>query len=270
MAHIFNYAVLMGIPDRRRGERVNLGIVVFRSDRADVRLEAAEQKLRAITGLHWADRLAAAVSRIEASYVQGVTPEQAHAALLAHKSLVHLSDLGAFRADDEPAYERAVEQILHSLVRINREEMVRSGAISRINTEISRDLKKDGLMAGPSDNIYDRKVVKKHPVSIDDELYADFAYKNGVTSVVTTLDLRRVQVSIKEAALKSIILHRAKINISDCRSIGVYAVEESNISLFEPHLHLLRSYAVDGLFNWSKLGERFALREQIRKGLAHR
>ena len=33
MAHIFKYAVLMAIPDPARGERVNVGLVIFREDR---------------------------------------------------------------------------------------------------------------------------------------------------------------------------------------------------------------------------------------------
>jgi hypothetical protein len=38
MAHIYRYSILTAIPDARRGERVNVGMVVFREGKPDVRL----------------------------------------------------------------------------------------------------------------------------------------------------------------------------------------------------------------------------------------
>ena len=50
MAHIFNYSILTAIPDARRGERVNVGIVVFLAERLDIRFSDIA-KLRALTGM---------------------------------------------------------------------------------------------------------------------------------------------------------------------------------------------------------------------------
>ena len=53
MAHTYEYAVLTAVPNPRRGERVNVGIIVFRDDRIDVRFKEAVYKLRALTGENW-------------------------------------------------------------------------------------------------------------------------------------------------------------------------------------------------------------------------
>jgi hypothetical protein len=50
MARSYKYAVLTAVPNPRRGERVNVGIIVFRPDGFDVRFKQAEYKLRALTG----------------------------------------------------------------------------------------------------------------------------------------------------------------------------------------------------------------------------
>jgi hypothetical protein len=49
MAHTYQYSILTAIPDARRGERVNVGIVVFREGKADVRFVQAAFKLKALT-----------------------------------------------------------------------------------------------------------------------------------------------------------------------------------------------------------------------------
>ena len=38
MENIYNYAILQVIPDARRGERVNIGIVIFKMDGLDIRV----------------------------------------------------------------------------------------------------------------------------------------------------------------------------------------------------------------------------------------
>lgn len=38
MEHIYNYAILQVTPDLRRGERVNIGIVVFHDNNLDIRV----------------------------------------------------------------------------------------------------------------------------------------------------------------------------------------------------------------------------------------
>ncbi len=52
MGHICKYAILMVVPDSRRGERVNVGLVVFLPDRVDVRCSASK-KIGAIATGNW-------------------------------------------------------------------------------------------------------------------------------------------------------------------------------------------------------------------------
>ena len=56
MAHIFSFAILKAIPDPKRGERVNVGIVVFKPDGSDIRIPEVG-KLRALHDGNWSDYL---------------------------------------------------------------------------------------------------------------------------------------------------------------------------------------------------------------------
>jgi Protein of unknown function (DUF3037) len=91
MAHIFKYAILTAIPDARRGERVNVGIVVLLKDRIDVRF-AELSKVSALTGGEWNSYASDVQKRLVSKFKSGV---QAEESIRAHPQLdpiFHASD----------------------------------------------------------------------------------------------------------------------------------------------------------------------------------
>ncbi|HKD23711.1 MAG TPA: hypothetical protein VKB71_16965, partial [Rhizomicrobium sp.] len=167
--------------------------------------------------------------------------------------VIRPSDTGWFSAETTQDYEDRVSEILESLVRRPRAESKKKS--SRINTEITREFKRAGALAKPTESIEDHKVVRDYLVAVDEDLRADFALKNGAYHVTATLDLRRDQVHIKEATWKAIVLDRAKAVLPrTTRRLGVYAAAPQ-AHQFKSHIQLLGEYA-DDVFNWADHDDR--------------
>jgi hypothetical protein len=248
MARTFEYAVLTAVPNERRGERVNVGVVVFRDDRLDVRFKQAAYKLRALTGENWDERLdSLAITASSLFEPKGKAAD----ALERFKMLDPLfkpSDLGWLSVSDEADYEEKIDQILASLVALPRRE--RQETKSRINTEITREFSRAKIMAPLEEGIEGGKVVRDFSIDPREGLSADFALQNGVLHVASTLDLRKQSANLSEAALKSIVLDKAERKYPGrVRKIGVYAVDEDMQDNFKHHINLLGDYA-DDLYNW--------------------
>lgn len=261
MAPTFEYAVLTAIPDPRRGERVNVGLVVFRPDRADVRFKHASQKLRALTGEAWDDRMTSAEARLKTLFEEGSAPAAILAEFEMLEPLLQPSQLGWLSAPDEGAYEQRVAEIMSSLVGMPPRE--RAERHSRINTEIAAHFRQVHLLAKGSETIRDGKVVRDFPIAPNEGLSADFALRNGKMHIASTLDLRKQTSSLGEAALKSIVLDKSeKIYRGNLRSIGVYAVEPDMAQNFKEHIELLNDYS-HVTYNWSDPNGQWGFKKSI-------
>lgn len=259
MAHIFNYAILQAVPDARRGERVNIGVAVFHKTKIDVRLSDLS-KIRALTGESWDAYAAAAKSRLEKIFVPDTPAETLMSEFTVLERMIEPTELGWFTFAHEGDYESRLQEILTSLV--IRPRKPRKEVSVRINTEIAREFKRVDALADPSEGIDRHKIVRDFYISESEELKADFALKNGIYHIATTLDLRRTNIGVEQAALKSLVLDKAgKIYSGEIRKIGIYApgVEAAR---FKPHLEILKDYA-DVTYDWSKHEDRRAFTQSM-------
>jgi hypothetical protein len=252
MAPSYKFAILRAAPDPRRGERVNIGVVVFRAGALDIRF-AELQKLRALTGRDWdgyVQSYRAHAGRVVGSYHQD---DERLAALASFEKVISPTDFGWLEASTEE-YEVRINEILNSFV--NRTVLERKIREPRINTEIAVEFRKHKILAKSSDDLLSHKVVRNVDFHRHKGLRADFVLKNGVYHVTATLDLRKTSVKIDEACLKAVVLDKAKEEFDgDKRLFGVYAAPLAETINFKDHIELLGDYA-DELFNWMDLSAR--------------
>jgi len=260
MAHIFNYAVLMAIPDPRRGERVNVGLIVFLPDRVDLRFSEL-RKIRALRSGNW-ERYVSDVQRsINANYTSGTEPKVFIEGFSMLEGVIQCSDLAWFSVDKVEQYETRVSDILSTLVHKPRPE-TRPARSTRINTEIARTFRHSRVLAKSDEPVDRGRVVRNLTISVEDDLTADFALKNGIYHVTATLDLRRANVDKGQAAIKAITLDRASHSFeTEVRRIGVYAAPH-DAAQFRPHIHMLGEYA-DDTYNWADPRQREAYLHSI-------
>lgn len=244
MAHIFNYAVLTAVPDARRGERVNVGLVVFLAERLDVRFPEV-RKLRVLQNGNWERYVADVQQLIDQAYQQTREIESFVDTFSLLSGVIRCSEPGWFSVDIPEQYEQRVSEILSTLVQRARPES--RTATTRLNTEIASTFRRVKLLAGPRD-VADGKVRRNFVVSPEDDLAADFGFRNGRTHVIATLELRGAAVDKGRAAIKAITLDRAQKTL-DAHRIGVYAAPH-DAAQFRSHVHLLTEYA-DETYNWA-------------------
>ena len=245
MAHTFKYAVLMAVPDRRRGERVNVGIMIFLHDRVDVRL-AGVSKIGALTGGNWRNYADDLQRRLSSQFKSGGEAAEYVALSPRIDAVIEASELAFISIGSAAEYESTVADIMNALVEKPRRETKPKS--TTINTEIAQHFKRQRILAQSNELIYSHKVVRDF--QIEDQLKADFALQNGALHVTATLDLRKSIVGIKEATLKAIVLDRAKEQFgNNTQRIGVYAVGDYVEKQFKTHIELLNDYS-DVCFNW--------------------
>lgn len=270
MARIYKYAVLIATPNERRGERVNIGVAVFREDRLDVRFMHASQKLRLLTTDNWDARLEAARDRLSKLFDEERDVAAALERFAAFEPLLSSSGLGSLSAQDDDDYERQLGQILSTLVSVPPRKVTERGT-TRINTEIARLLKTAKVLAAEGEGVENKKVVRDYEIDASEGLRADFALKNGVIHVISTLDLRPKSADLGMAALKSIVLDKAlkKFGVGKVKRFGAYAVASDMRESFRPHLKMFGEYAHDGLWDWTQQADRNKLRKNIFDALEH-
>jgi hypothetical protein len=254
MAHTFKYSILTAIPDRRRGERVNVGIVVFRDGGLDVRFQQAAFKLKALTRENWDSRIEGIRQRITGIYKPLDSPEEMLDKIGFADPLIAPSGIGTLTSHSVADYENNINEIMESLVLLPKPK--HADAASRINTEIAMIFRKAKALAKKEQSLRDGKIVRGLPVAPSEGLTADFALQNSVMHIASTLDLRKQSARLDEAALKSIVLDKSRDKYGKrARLIGVYAVEPDMKKHFSQHIELLSDYA-DESYNWLETGKR--------------
>jgi hypothetical protein len=248
MAHTFEYAILTAVPDQRRGERVNIGVVVFLNDRLDIRFSDLSKVSAIAGGGNWGEYADKVADRLHKRFSTAHDPKEFLRLAGTVERIIRLSEIAWFSVPDERVYEERVSSILDTLVKKPRPET--RPRSSRINTEMASEFRRANVLAGPKEGIDDHKVVRDFSVSEEEELRADFAVKNGMVHATATLDLRKSIVHLSYATLPALILDKAaKTFGKETKRLGVYAAPQSTLSQFRPHLRILADYA-DDIYNW--------------------
>lgn len=241
MDRSFDFSILEAIPDPQRGERVNIGVVIFTPEGIDARLPEL-RKLRALTGHTWDQVAEAFIAQLSEVHKSGKKPE-------GLSEVFSFGTSGVLRAS--PAdYDDRVRSILKYLV--DRPVLSRRERQERINTEISKVLKKAGVLGQKGDTINDSKVLQRYVIAADKDIVADFAYKGKKSlKIISTLDLRGSNSAHAKACEKGATLYFAREQFGDAVSpFGIYAVAPSAADDHRGEIEILNSFAEGNTFNW--------------------
>jgi hypothetical protein len=254
MERFYNYSILQVIPDKRRGERVNIGIVIFRPDGLDIQVHES-RKIRALTGESWDSYIEAfegIVRRIDDPSMDQVSRLAMFGAV---QNQFSMSKSGIFSAEDPIEYDEIVRGLMKSLVARPRSDRIREEPA--IVAEISATLRQASILAKRDETLQSGKVVRGY--AVEDGLEAEFAQLNSKLHVAAVLDLRADSPRIAQAALKAVTLDRAKGNDRDhVHTIGIYAVAPARRHEVRENIKLLSEYA-DDVVNWTDATDRRSL-----------
>ncbi len=256
MAPIFNYAVVQAMPDRRRGERVNIGLMIFGPEGVDLRISET-RKLAVLAAGSWdadIDAFASAIRKLDDPQLDA--RERMDRVALVENQFTSTSR-GWFEVRRQGEYEKVVGEIVDSLITRRKAPRTRDG--STVVAEISAELRGAEILASRDEELQSGKVLRNF--RIGDGLEADFAQLNGQFHVAAVLDLRANSPRLAQAALKAVVLDRAQSVVPDYRvhKIGVFAAAPARLDELHDNLAILKPYA-DELVNWEDESDRKELK----------
>ena len=277
MEHSFEFRIIRYEPDARRGERVNIGLLVSDGKRLQVHLLKNLGKALALSP--------------QVRFPLALQAELADTFndLARHGGMAAIQDMEPFTLspcgrlycapDELPAQ---IEAAMRRLVNPARRPSSHEGT-TRLHTEIKRQFKQDGVLASDPREITDHKVVADFEFPGDEELAADFAFKNGAWHLTQVLDYRTSSMGaaakkIKEVSLKAIAMDQAKKEperlLGDSlqvKTMAVVWVPDELTDVVAPQLDILGDYC-QKLYRFHNQREQvqyFELMKNLTKRFAH-
>ena len=248
MAGTFQYSLVRAIPDPRRGEWVNIGVVVYLENRIDVRIAKNLNKIRALNGRAQIGKLESIPDNWSA-YCAGISDSESRQRLLAGFPGVYASPLGIFVAD-EKSYELQIQRIFDDLVNPKQPQPIKHEKRSSLSSVMTTQFRSMQLLAEDQKDFYKHKIVKQFAIDESASLYADFAMKNGALRIIETIDFLGTPETVrnekrKQAAMKAITLDVAQRrfrNSQDIDPVILYRADEDSIDIAQSSLFMLADY----------------------------
>ena len=253
MGTTFEYSVVRIEPDVRRGERVNVGVVVFNGQDLDIRI-IDTRKAAAISSSsqNWDAYVQVFASNLKELFSAGRSASDLVEMVEALGRQVNLTKTGWFNAKDIEEYEWHVKRIVESL--IARPKVARRARETSIASEIASVFKSAEILSAPHESLENGKVIRNFTVDEGAGLVADFALQNGFLHLATTVNLTSTNPHIGSSASKAITMDMARRANALAKAYCVYAVAPSRKAEVREHISLLGDYS-DAIFNWHEPDE---------------
>lgn len=244
--------VVLRAVDKVRGESVNAGIVLFTPDGVMVgvaptanRIKALHPDFAAVSLAAWREGLQSALKSF-AVKLPDIAQQIAMLPLLCQPFTADTEPGSALLNADNP--QETLEALLTWQV-LTRQATVRAknGAPKRptkLAAQMRTWFRNAKVFSSNAEDLSKGRVIANFPVAARDDLYADFAVKNGRLHVLETLDLRGVDhitASIRgDAAVKGITLDEARTAVDGER---IAVVSASAFEIARPAIKMVERYA---------------------------
>lgn len=246
----FDYSIIRYMPNQKRGEIVNIGIIVFTGPEVDVHLLNGAAKLRVLDGQSSINDLISYEQILhEAKSITKDKNEFIKFLSLFGKS-VKISAPAQFNIDHAGQYDAQINKLFNELVKpfASREPITKT---SRIQTLVKNKLDSLNLLAKSADELSYHKVVQNYPISKNSGFSADFLLKNGKFHISEVIDynVNDINAKFKETTLKVMTFMEGKKHLGN--DVGCYFVYSASSAIekeISAHLNLANDYS-EALFN---------------------
>jgi hypothetical protein len=227
--HWFDYSTIRYLPDPKRGEMINIGVVVYRNSGVDVRLLTNTSKIRMFDGDTTSNELFKLKHSISNLCSNSDEPDIQFNLLKNLGSGVFVTEKSSFSIENLSAYEMRVQGLFNSMVRPFSSREPRPNQ-SRFFTTIKNEFKKFEILANDTTDIDNHKIVPHFLIDKDSGLQADFMLKNGKYHMSELIDfnVNDMQAKFKETSLKTMTFITGKRVLQE--SMGCYFVYSASAS----------------------------------------
>lgn len=249
----FEYSILRAVPNRRRGEIVNIGIAVFLNGRTDIRVLPSLNKLKAIDPNINVEPIYQLGNNL-GQLLPHDTPPESRREILNGFGDIWASEIAWFSCLAKE-YDSQVDAILRALVVPPARERKPGNAPTRLETTMRHNFSLHKVLGTSQDDIASHRVIPHYLIASEENLYADFMLKNGAWHVTETIDFRGTQKTVhndkfKVSALKAITLYKATKVFKKCVPLVVYYADQEKLDEVQPHINLLSDHA-ERLYNYA-------------------
>jgi len=246
----FDYALIRYMPNPKRGETVNVGMVVFLEIGVDVRVLSSPAKARMIDGSSSQSDIDKLKDSMQKLTTIAKTTDEQYQILSSFNSRLFLSSKAQFALDELSQYNDKVAQLFSDLVKpfASKEKIIHT---ARLATTLKNKFATLNLLAKDSSELSQHKIVHNYPISEKTGLSADFLLKNGIyhLSEVVDFNVHDTQAKLKETSLKVMTFMASKKALSGpVNCYFVYSATTEKESEITHHLNLAEDYS-DKMFN---------------------
>jgi hypothetical protein len=247
----FKYALIKYMPDPKRGEIVNVGLVVFNDSKVDIRTLSASAKARILDGTSGLADLNSMRSGLESIASWATSAEQAAQYIGTFEgSSTYLSNIDIFVIDDLNQYERRVTNLFNDLVKpfSSKDRVPRN---SRLSTYLKNTFERMEILGKDSDDLSRHKIIHNYQLSDKTGFAADFLLKNGRFHITEAIDFNVNDTSskFKETTMKVMTFMEGRKALGDDSArYFVYSASLEKEKEVVAHLNLAEEYS-DRLFN---------------------
>jgi hypothetical protein len=253
----FDYSLLKYLPDPKRGEIINLGIVIYRSSGVDVRLLNNVSKIRMFDGSTSFSEL----NKLNDSIIKicgfDKEPQEQFERLKTFGTGIFMNDLSSFSISNIGEYEFYVTKLFNELVRPHSTREPQRGN-SRFFTRTKNEFKRLKILAKNDSDINKHKIVPHFPIDLNSGLEADFMLKNGKYHMSELIDynVENIQPKFKETSLKAMtFITGRRLFGSNMGCYFVYSASASKDKDIISHLNLAEDNS-DKMFNLDSSDEK--------------
>jgi len=255
----FDYSLLKYLPDPKRGEIINVGLVIYRASGVDVRLLSNASKIRMFDGSTSFSELTKLNETIKKICGFNNDPMEQFERLKSFGTGIFISELSSFSIPNIGEYEFNVSQLFNELIRPHSSREPRE-TNSRFFTRTKKEFKKYELLAKDDSDIDKHKIVPHYPIDVNSGLVADFMLKNGKYHMSELIDfnVENIQPKFKETSLKTMTFITGRRLLAD--NMGCYFVYSASASKDKEiisHLNLAEDNC-DKMFNLDSSDEKAA------------
>lgn len=246
----FDYALIRYTPNPKRGETINVGLIVFLNTGIDVRVLNSSAKVRMLDGLSsQVDITKLQESMLKLSQL-ATTPDQQYDLLSKFNSGVFLSGKAKFAIDDMGQYQDKVAKLFSDLVKpfASKEKITHT---ARLATQLKNKFATLDILAKDASDLSRHKIVPNYPLSEKTGICADFLLKNGVYHLTEVVDFNTndIQAKFKETSLKIITFMAGQKELNgEVKRYFVYSATVRKEAEITHHLNLVDDYC-EKMFN---------------------
>ena len=247
----YEYALIKYMPNPKRGEIINIGLIVFNEKKLDIRMIDSVSRLNILEEKPNLESIALIPQLFNKLTKFSKDNDSKFNFLKKNINGIFLSEKAIFSVNESEKYEDRVLELYNELIKLPKKKKNISDI--RIQTKLKKKFEELKIFSNDVNELINHKVL--HNYSFDEsnpDFVVDFILKNGNYHLTETIDfnLHNRKEKLKEASFKSIILAESKNFYGD--ELGnrffVYSATSKKESEITTSLNIIKGNC-DEIFN---------------------